>query len=336
MTALEVYNATLIELNKVNAPTFTVEHFNYFMDKVIRSFTNERYNLYAVNQQMSDDLRVLLDNVIYPDTGTALDTVVSLSPGAQFYQKFYIDDYELFEVGDILSITGSDREHTVTEANSGGYLLVTPDLPQATGQAGSVVVGSIVSRLDTSIVQTGEITKFKILKANYMHLLSCEVTWLDSTGLRSKTFPAKHLTLDMLTNIQTNAYLKPSFRQPYYLLRDNTDNTGIAKQATGRKQYQNRPLVEMYLGSAITGTTLSKVRIDYLKLPETVVLSTSEAYVDTSDTSQVLEFPDYLKNEFVKRLTTNFLENVGNPRVNTQVQINQEVPPIPLELQQGK
>ena len=36
-----------------------LEDFNYFANKAINNYTNKRYNIYDINQQTSDDLRVL-------------------------------------------------------------------------------------------------------------------------------------------------------------------------------------------------------------------------------------------------------------------------------------
>lgn len=50
MTARELYEALLIELNKVQAPNILLEDFNYFANKAIYQYINKRYNIYDVNQ----------------------------------------------------------------------------------------------------------------------------------------------------------------------------------------------------------------------------------------------------------------------------------------------
>lgn len=64
MTARQVYEAVLIELNKVNAPTILLEDFNYLFNKAINQYINKKYNIYDVNQQSTDDLRVLKSSAI--------------------------------------------------------------------------------------------------------------------------------------------------------------------------------------------------------------------------------------------------------------------------------
>lgn len=59
MTTRQLYEGVLIELNKENAPNILLEDFNYFANKAINNYVNKRYNIYDVNQQTTDDLRVL-------------------------------------------------------------------------------------------------------------------------------------------------------------------------------------------------------------------------------------------------------------------------------------
>ena len=60
MTSRQLYEAVLIELNKENASNIMLEDFNYFANKSINQYVNKRYNIYDINQQTTDDLRVLM------------------------------------------------------------------------------------------------------------------------------------------------------------------------------------------------------------------------------------------------------------------------------------
>ena len=59
MTSRDLYEGVLIELNKENAPNILLEEFNFFANKAINQYINKRYNIYDINQQTTDDLRVL-------------------------------------------------------------------------------------------------------------------------------------------------------------------------------------------------------------------------------------------------------------------------------------
>ena len=68
MTARQVYEGTLIELNKIQAPSMLLEDFNYFINKAVNQYINKKYNIYDINQQSTDDLRVLKATAIIPVT----------------------------------------------------------------------------------------------------------------------------------------------------------------------------------------------------------------------------------------------------------------------------
>lgn len=59
MTVRQVYESVLIELRKLHAPSLKLFEFNYYLLKAINQYVNKVYNVYDINQQTSDDLRVL-------------------------------------------------------------------------------------------------------------------------------------------------------------------------------------------------------------------------------------------------------------------------------------
>lgn len=68
MTAKQLYKNSLIELSKVNAPALKLYEFNYYMNKAISQYINTIYNAYDVNQQTTDDLRVLQGSIYLTPT----------------------------------------------------------------------------------------------------------------------------------------------------------------------------------------------------------------------------------------------------------------------------
>ena len=70
MTERDLYDYALIEMNKVEAPSLLLEDFNYFVNKAVQQYINKVYNRYDINQQSSDDLRVLKATVQIPLTKT--------------------------------------------------------------------------------------------------------------------------------------------------------------------------------------------------------------------------------------------------------------------------
>ena len=64
MTAKQLFEYALIELNKREAPSLLLEDYNYFINKAINQYINKVYNAYELDQQRSDDLRVLKSTAI--------------------------------------------------------------------------------------------------------------------------------------------------------------------------------------------------------------------------------------------------------------------------------
>lgn len=94
MTSKQIYEATAIELSKVQAPVLKLYEFNYFFNQAIRQFVNKVYNVYDINQQTTDDLRVLkatatLQPVIAESTG---NKAIDYLRGATYFVDMP-DDY---------------------------------------------------------------------------------------------------------------------------------------------------------------------------------------------------------------------------------------------------
>lgn len=59
MTERDLYDAALIEINKLEAPSMLLEDYNYYINKAIQQYINKAYNRYEINQQATDDLGAL-------------------------------------------------------------------------------------------------------------------------------------------------------------------------------------------------------------------------------------------------------------------------------------
>lgn len=68
----------------------------------------------------------------------------------------------------------------------------------------------------------------------------------------------------------------------------------------------------------------TNVYVEYLKAPMHIRLTQDQIYSDV-DTSQILEFPDYVCFEILHIFTRLIMENAGDPRLQTNVPINQTV-----------
>ena len=357
MTVREVYEAVLVEINKVNAATFTVEEFNYMLTKSILAFTNEKYNFFAVNQQLSDDLRVLLKDAKFnynKDNAGNARTDATYNPiRGKVYSKVSGQPTKLnvssiadLSVGSIVKLNPlSVTEFTVASMTADTYpytVTFTSDISAAVvGQELYLKMSNVGLIYDYQVgveVETSDgVLELTLPSSDYLHILSCRVFW---KGIKPNgqgaylVYGGKRMTFDIQNVIQNNVYMRPNFNRPYYRVHDNTMNAGIEKitDMVSYKAYQNKPKIEVHVGKLNPIITLDKVVIDYIKIPEIVTLNDIDIFTGGADTSQVLEFPDYLKNEIVRRVTDYMLENMGSPRAGSHPQFNQEIPSVPIEL----
>lgn len=64
MTVRQIYENSLTELNKLQAPSLLLEDFIYFINKAIINYVDVQYKLYALNQEVTDALNVLTETQI--------------------------------------------------------------------------------------------------------------------------------------------------------------------------------------------------------------------------------------------------------------------------------
>lgn len=69
---------------------------------------------------------------------------------------------------------------------------------------------------------------------------------------------------------------------------------------------------------------LQNVFIDYIKAPQVIRL-TKEQVDLTEDTSQIMEFPDYVCQEIINELTTLIMQRDADPRLQTQTAVTQSI-----------
>jgi hypothetical protein len=175
-----------------------------------------------------------------------------------------------------------------------------------------------------SYTPSGAITPIKVLNKyasdgfnflaprDYLHFTGANLTLSTKKhylcypkGTRS-TFASKRLTPELANGIINNAYLRPSFGRVYHTFENSLIST--------------EPQLTFFIGSKKL-VKVEEICIDYLKKPQVVVLDESEL-LSPIDTSQSLEFSDYICNEIVKRVVMTLLENTSNPRVQSHPPVN--------------
>lgn len=93
MTAIQAYEAVLIELNKVQVPSLSLTDFIYFFNKATQQQINETYNSYELNQQRVDDLRVVRGSAELALTRVGGNNTEVTNLHSNVYETYLPDDY---------------------------------------------------------------------------------------------------------------------------------------------------------------------------------------------------------------------------------------------------
>lgn len=371
MTARQVFEATLIELSKIQAPSLKLYEFNYLFNKAINQYINKVYNVYDINQQTTDDLRVL------KATTFLTPHKVELAGRASGAAK---DN----AIQNTKAVTGNQ------DSPEGGY----------TGQA-----SSYLSKAHRSIQSLHGATYEVYMPIDYLHMLNCVCIYYvakqkDCWDAGSYIeIPATRLTADSWSQIITDIYNRPSPMRPYYYIhnlnqqqvlptdprtevttgtgleevgidmngiyqvtsasggewKDNDIDAGTAGGTNVKTQNSNfqrtfklkigeteqqvslveKPIAlragntsnvrcEIRYGKDDSLFQLVEVQIDYVKCPQFIRL-TQEQIDLTEDTSQIMEFPDYVNQEIINELVHLVMERVNDPRLGNNIQMTQSI-----------
>ena len=371
MTARQVFESTLIELSKTQAPSLKLYEFNYLFNKAINQYINKVYNVYDINQQTTDDLRVL--------KATAF-----LTPHKVEINKGTTDS----AIQNTSAVTGNQdqaKQESTTTAYNG----------QAT---------SYLSKAHRSIQSLHGATYEVFLPIDYLHMLNCVCIYYvaktkDCWDAGSYIeIPATRLTADSWSSIITDIYNRPSPMKPYYYIHNlnqsqkiptdprttttigtgleeigidmakfpyqvthadggegvtdinagTTGGTDISSQNSnfqrtykfGDSDADRISLVEKPIAARIGNTSnvrceirygkddslfqLAEVQVDYVKCPQFIRL-TQEQIDLTEDTSQIMEFPDYVNQEIINELVHLVMERINDPRLSNNIQMTQSI-----------
>lgn len=357
MTARQIFEATLIELSKMQMPALKLHEFNYLFNKAINQYINKVYNVYDINQQTTDDLRVLKSTA-------------------------YMKPHKI-EAKPYMNYKGESSDNNPT------YSGTSPN--NATYGSASSYLSSAHSQIQSLNGATYEV----FMPIDYLHMLNCVCIYYvakqkDCYDAGSYIqIPATRLTADSWSQIVTDIYNRPTPMHPYYYIHnqntnitlptapitgngdtsdDNpagykgTDLAGTYKvendddepatdggegsnfQRTFKLNINNQPqnisLVEKPTAARIANPTnvrceirygrddslfqLVEVQIDYVKSPQFIRL-TQEQIDLTEDTSQIMEFPDYINQEIINELVHLVMVHSNDPRLPNDMQITNTI-----------
>lgn len=307
MTARQVYEGTSTEVNKVQSMTLLLEDFNYFFNKAIYQYINKRYNIYDVSQQTTDDIRVLKATIALPvklatsaygDT-EGLDSLY----GATYEVELPSDYFHLLNCICDFELKKSFKCYAAGSRVQFGALRLTSDM-------WSQVIHNVYMRPS--------------YKRPYFCIHNVDVNTNNPTNpYDSVTNPYGTDIKSASTDTATNATEVTGGLPKTISIGGNAVTT---VERAGQIRFGNPSTVRMEIryGKDNTLFELKKVYVDYLKAPQTILL-TQEQMDMTEDTSQIMEFPDYVCHEIINELTNIILENSSDPRLQTHIPISSSV-----------
>ena len=367
MTARQIFEATLIELSKIQAPALKLYEFNYLFNKAINQYINKVYNVYDINQQTTDDLRVLKSTA-------------------------YLKPHKY-------GVTDSNKTKPYNNYTEGGTN-PTYDGQSPSADTQYATASSYLSAAHSQIQSLNGATYEVFMPIDYLHMLNCvciyyvakqKDCWDAGSYIQ---IPATRLTADSWSQIVTDIYNRPSPMRPYYYIhnqasnitvptspvtgngepsdinpagykgtdmpmggyrvtRDNgaiatntSDDSGagsnfqrtfklkngevskeislVEKPTAVRLANPSNVRCEIRYGKDDSLFQLVEVQIDYVKSPQFIRL-TQEQIDLTEDTSQIMEFPDYVNQEIINELVHLVMEHSNDPRLANNIQMTNTI-----------
>lgn len=329
MTARQVFEGLLTELSKVNAPSMLLQDFNYFFNKAINQYINKRYNIYDTNQQTTDDLRVLKATaVLKPTKITTSATTDSLSTGngqdsyldfgaglSKIFGAFYEVNLPLdyLHLLNCVCIYKVNKRYKCYDAGNNVQFAAK----RLTGDSWSVVLNDFYNR------PLPERPYYYIHNVNQNTTLPTNA--ISSNDTLSSTVKGTDTKNDYTVSGTDASNPTVSGNLPRKISLQGITNDSVVEREAGVR-YGNPTNVRMEIryGHDDSIFELVGVFVDYIKAPQTIRLTQEQVNL-TEDTSQIMEFPDYVCQEIINELVHLVMENTADPRLQTHIPVTQSI-----------
>ena len=292
MTIRELYEYALIEMNKTEAPSLLLEDFNYFINKAVQQYINKVYNRYDINQQSSDDLRVLKATAVLTPERNTIGQYANLTNGRFSYVVNLPDDY-MHILNCIVEYTVHGNFKCYKEGDHVDFAA-----RRLTADMASGIIHNVYMKPD--------------YKRPYFYINNINLDDYDGWS-------------DNPTDADTSPVTYKEGLTPAQLASDlHTNKTDSKKPNDTRLSNTSKVRLELRFGSDDSIFTPSSVYIDYIKSPMFIRLSYDDI-TSTEDKTRIMEFPDYACYEIVNELVKLLMENASDPRLQTNFAVNQTI-----------
>lgn len=360
-----------------------LQDFNYFFNKAIYQYINKRYNIYDINQQTSDDLRVLkATSILEAKSATESEPLKSLVNLGAGKSKLFGATYEVILPSDYLHILNCICVYKVRKNwkcyNEGDY--VQFPAKRLTADSWSVIVNDYYNRPlperpyfyihninINNTVPTNPITvanpngtdiatKYGVNEIDFKPIsrvvesgggvvtpdrgvvdpaptpdggsVDRPIGGVVTPGggvVDPAPPPGSEGPGDRPIGGVVGATGKSNFSRTITLGEPDNRTVSTVERDTGTR-YGNASNVRMEIryGHDSSVFLLEKVFIDYIKSPQTIRLTQEQVNL-TEDTSQIMEFPDYVCQEIINELTMLVMENTADPRLQTNTTVTQSI-----------
>lgn len=365
MTARQLYDGVLIELNKENAPNILLEDFNYFANKAINNYINKRYNIYDINQQTTDDLRVLKATAMLKPTKIQDYNGLSLADGAN-YEVVMPADY--LHILNCICIYRVDKTYKCYNRGDTWRAAAT----RLTADMYSQVLDNFWNKPDYKrpyyyihnvnkvVDQWSSGDSFDDLPNNS----SGNMPNTSRNNIKYATIPTavyedsgdhKGRGIDSPGVNQNAASYDPD--NSHYHQNVSSGLLDLGVDGTGKDIYQGKDYkdtIDLTHGDSEASGSLrekgaylrygnrSEVRIEIRYGTDDSVFKLTDVYVDyikapqhirltqyqldrTEDVSQLLEYPDYVCQEIINELVHLIMENISDQRLQTHPVVSQSI-----------
>ena len=274
-------------MNKLEAPSLLLEDYNYFINKAVQQYINLVYAKLEIDQQSTDDIRVLKASTVLKPVKLSENSAYSHLANGMFKSSYYVDLPE-----DYMHLLNCIVEYKVGVSNFKCY---------NKGDMVYFAARKLTPDMYTQVLNNAYMRPMYKRPYYYLTNINTANTIVTNPSMDTAILDANK------ENNETPSALVDSNNVP----GDRLANPSIVR-------------LELRYGNDDGVFVPNNIYVDYLKSPMYIRL-TQEQINSTLDYSQVLEFPDYVCFEIANIFVRLLMENASDPRLQTNIPINNTI-----------